>query len=103
MEVVCGCMEVVEKLCVDVSGLEKTRLVVALLETIVAGGDGILGTDDDLFSPEVIRGIKGLISTGALEDVMHFICQAAKGKLNLQVDGCWRSMFAKRPPNPAQR
>jgi hypothetical protein len=93
MEVVCSCMEVVEKLCVDVSGLEKARIAVALLETVVAGKDGLLGTDDDIFSPEVIHGIKSLISTGGLEDIMHFICQAAKGKLNLQITGCWRSMF----------
>lgn len=60
---------VVEKI-PNMNGKDKKTLVIEIAKTICSGKDGIFGTEDDLFPPIVIHGLKALLNSGLIDDVI---------------------------------
>ena len=62
------------------AGDEKKKLLIKVLETIAAGSDGIIGTDDDILPPSTIEALKTLLTTDLIGDVIGLVLDASQGK-----------------------
>lgn len=60
------------------SGSEKKQLLVAAIQTIARGPDGISGTADDVIPPFVLAGLVALIESELLGDVIDLAHSAFK-------------------------
>ena len=70
------------------TGKEKKAHVIAALEAIAAGKDGVAGTVDDLIPERVMRGVKALLSDeDLLRDTIDLVIAATKGHLDLNKAG----------------
>lgn len=69
----------------NLSGKQKSELLMSVIEDIAKGADGIAGTEDDLISQEVIKEINVLVSSGLLSSSISVIYSAFKGKLKQSV------------------
>lgn len=58
----------------------NTRVLMVFLEQIVAGPDGVLGTDDDLLPASVVKAIQSLLSLDAtmVEELLTFMFDVAE-------------------------
>jgi hypothetical protein len=72
-------------------GLEdKKRVVIETLEDIVAGQDGILYTQDDLVSREVLEGLEILISSSFVFATIDLVYELSQAKAAARYS-CWFS------------
>ena len=69
---------------------EKKHVVIETLEDIVAGQDGILYTQDDLLSREVLEGLKMLISSSFLFATIDLVYELSQAKAAARYS-CWFS------------
>jgi hypothetical protein len=58
----------------------NTRVIMVFLEQIIAGPDGILGTDDDLLPASIVMAIKSLFNMDAnlVEELLDFMFDVAE-------------------------
>ena len=75
-------MELVDKY-PELSGPEKSDLVIKTLEEICKGQDGLVGTSDDLIPKHVMEILKSVLSLGIVQDIINQIIKATKGQLNI--------------------
>ena len=69
---------------------EKKRVVIETLEDIVAGQDGILYTQDDLLSREVLEGLEIMISSSFLFATIDLVYELSQAKAAARYS-CWFS------------
>jgi hypothetical protein len=69
---------------------EKKRVVIETLEDIVAGQDGILYTQDDLVSREVLEGLEILISSSFVFATIDLVYELSQAKATARYS-CWFS------------
>ena len=62
---------------------EKKELVIAVLNKLAKGKDGVAGTDDDLISVEKINSIKLLLESSLVGDFIEVVVKATKGNINI--------------------
>ena len=84
---------------------EKNRIIIATIEDIVAGKDGILYTDDDLLPPHIIDGLRALINSNILLSTVDFICEVTHVKSSCTLCSyicsffcCCKDLFKKHEP-----
>lgn len=82
IEVISLCMELVDKY-PDLSGPEKSALVIKVLEEICKGQDGVVGTSDDLIPKNIMEMLKSILSLGIVQNIIDQIIKATKGQLNI--------------------
>ncbi len=97
MELVAVCMRVAQGVS-RLGGTEKKHLVIAVLEKIARGQDGIVGTADDVLSPQVVQGVRTLLSSDLVEQTIDLIVKVAKKEITLKraAMGCLGSLFCRR-------
>lgn len=69
---------------------EKKHVVIETLEDIVAGQDGILYTQDDLLSREVLEGLEIMISSSFLFATIDLVYELSQAKAAARYS-CWFS------------
>lgn len=75
-------------------GKEKALMVALVIEEVAKGKDGVAGTDDDLISPFVMKGIKALIENNLIGSTVEVIIDASKGHIEInKVKNCFSSIF----------
>jgi hypothetical protein len=89
MEVICCAMDVVQRLCCDVTGMEKACIARALLDTLLSGADGVMGTADDLIPPGTLQNLRALVSSGTLSELMHTLVAVARGSMLRSIANDW--------------
>jgi hypothetical protein len=62
-----------------VSGAEKKRILVSVLEQVSAGSDGILGTADDLLPEATLKSIKVMLEGDLVGDIVDTFVAITKG------------------------
>lgn len=63
----------------NLRGLQKRELLVAAIDIIARGADGVEGTADDLVPPEVARVLRDMLSSNTIVDIVnHLIVMRAK-------------------------
>lgn len=62
-----------------VSGTEKKRILVSVLEQVSAGSDGILGTADDLLPEATLKSIKVMLEGDLVGDIVDTFVAITKG------------------------
>lgn len=82
MSLVSKTMELVEKV-PNLSGRYKKECVIAVLNEIAKGADGIEGTEDDLIPGYVMEGLKFMLLNNIVENVIDVVVAATKGLLNV--------------------
>lgn len=82
VEIISLCMELVDKY-PDLSGPEKSALVIKVLEEICKGQDGVVGTSDDLIPANIMEILKSILSLGIVQSIIDQIIKASKGQLNI--------------------
>lgn len=75
-------MELLEKF-EYLSGEEKKRYVIIILEELAKGEDGIINTVDDLIPEKTQNRLKLILLQNMVEDVIRLVCDASKGKINI--------------------
>jgi hypothetical protein len=63
----------------SLKGAEKKVLLVRVLEQVCAGGDGVLGTADDLLPESTLRAIKTLLEGDLMGDILDTFNAFMKG------------------------
>lgn len=76
-----------------VAHINKKEVVVAVLERISKGFDGIEGTSDDLISQDTIKMIKSLLDNALIEGVIDTIVKASKKLFNINKNKKWWCCF----------
>ena len=66
-----------------VAHINKKEVVVAVLERISKGFDGIEGTSDDLISQDTIKMIKSLLDNALIDGMIDVIVKASKKLFNI--------------------
>lgn len=82
VEIISLCMELVDKY-PDLTGPEKSALVIKVLEEICKGQDGVVGTSDDLIPKNIMDILKSILSLGIVQNIIDQIIKATKGQLNI--------------------
>lgn len=80
-------MSATEELCPQCTPSERRAMAILALERVVAGGDGVLGTDDDLISLQVLQHLRTLLGTSMMGDLvaaLEGVTMEAKAKCS-----CW--------------
>jgi hypothetical protein len=90
-EIIVICMELVETGLV--SHINKKEIVVAVLERISKGFDGIDGTSDDLISQNTIKMIKSILDNALIDDIIDTIIKASKQIFNINKNKKWWCCF----------
>jgi hypothetical protein len=63
----------------NLRGLQKRELLVATIDILARGSDGVEGTADDLVPPEVARVLRDLLSSNTIVDIVnHLIAMRTK-------------------------
>lgn len=73
-------------------GQQKKALLIAAIERVARGPDNVYGTADDLIPPVVLAGLKALIESELLSDLVDMACSAVKWKATW-----WRKRCARLP------
>lgn len=76
----------------QLNGQQKKALLIAAIELLAKGPDGVPGTPDDviLISPAVVAGLKALVESELLSDLVDMACSAVKWKA-----AWWRKRCAR--------
>jgi hypothetical protein len=82
MTIIAKGMELLESF-KELSGQQKKEYIVAVVEDIAKGADGISGTDDDLLPPGTIKALHLLVKEDLIGSIVSTISDAAKGKFDL--------------------
>jgi hypothetical protein len=94
-------MELVSNLA-QLDGLERKKILIAALEIIAKGKDGIAGTDDDMISPETLDMLEILLKRDLVGNLVEMLIDAYKGRLDIKgvkvvfedatavAEGCWK-------------
>ncbi len=75
---------------------EKKELVIAVLNKLAKGKDGVAGTEDDLISVEKMNSIKMLLESSLVGDFIEVVVKATKGNININKviqSGCIRGIL----------
>lgn len=75
-------IELVSKL-THISGPDRKLVLIAAIERIAKGSDGIVGTGDDILAPETLNMLEVLIEHNIVSPLIEVLLDAAKGRLNL--------------------
>jgi hypothetical protein len=78
-ELIVNIMELVE----NIDTINKKDLVIAVLNKLAKGKDGVAGTEDDLISVEKINSIKLLLESSLVGDFIEVVVKATKGNINI--------------------
>lgn len=65
------------------SGHERKECLVAALQIIAKGKDGVAGTEDDVLAPETMTMLNVMLEHNIVEHVVEALLDAAKGRLNV--------------------
>jgi len=76
-------MEIMESFS-NMSGDQKKKMLIRVIEKIAAGSDGIVGTEDDIIPKEVVESLKLLLEKDLIGDIVQVVMGAAKGEFNLE-------------------
>lgn len=68
----------------NMSGDQKKKLLVQVIEKLAAGQDGIVGTSDDIIPAACVESLKTFLEKDLLGDVINVVLDASRGKFNLQ-------------------
>lgn len=82
MKLIAKGMEIMESF-PNMTGEQKKKLIVKVVEKIAAGADGIVGTDDDIIPASVVAGLKTILEKDLVGDVIQVINSAAKGEFKI--------------------
>lgn len=82
MSLIAKGMEYVERYS-QLTGKEKRDILLASLEKLAAGEDGVAGTADDLVPKAIVDGIKAMIANNLVEDAVNMVADVSKGKYDL--------------------
>jgi hypothetical protein len=77
MDLVARAIKLAESL-PSLNGDGKRAVVIAALERISAGVDGVSGTSDDLLAPEVMNGIRVILREGLITQTIDILVRLAK-------------------------
>lgn len=75
-------MEIVEKF-PDLSGPDRSAILIKALEEIAKGDDGIIGTTDDVIPKHILEPLKTILSLNLVQDIIANIIKATKGQLTI--------------------
>lgn len=75
------CFELVNGMLTTSTVEDKKVVLVKVLDKVAAGQDGVLGTADDIISPEVLANLKTLLETKMATDIINML-----NSLNLNVE-----------------
>jgi len=67
----------------SISGVERKKCLVAALQIVARGKDGISGTEDDLIAPENLKMLSIMLEHNIVEHIVDALVDAAKGRLNI--------------------
>jgi len=90
-DIVVMCMELVETGLV--AHINKKEVVVAVLERIAKGVDGVEGTSDDLVSQDTIKMIKSILENSLIDGMIDVIVKASKKLFNINKNKKWWCCF----------
>ena len=90
-DIIIMCMELVETGLI--AHINKKEVVIAVLERVSKGFDGIEGTSDDLISQDTIKMIKSLLENSLIEGVIDTIVKASKKLFNINKNKKWWCCF----------
>jgi hypothetical protein len=82
MTLVVKAMELVEKV-PGLDGRGKKECVIAALNELAKGADGIAGTEDDLIPGYVMEGLKFMLLNQVVENIIDVVVAATKGVVNV--------------------
>lgn len=82
MDLIKAGMELVKNI-VSLSGPERKDCLIAALQIIAKGKDGMAGTDDDVLSPETMTMLNVMLEHNIVEHIVEALLDAAKGRLNV--------------------
>lgn len=80
MAIVAKGMELIDK---AAAGGNKKELLLKILERVIAGKDGVLGTDDDLLPAKTVQDIQTLLKSNVLESMVETIVDITRGKFDI--------------------
>jgi hypothetical protein len=80
--VVVKTMELLENV-KGLSGGEKKKYIIAAIEEVAKGDDGIAGTADDLIPVSTVNKLKLMVEQDLVGDTIDLIVDATKGEFNL--------------------
>jgi hypothetical protein len=81
MKLIVISMEIIESF--DVNNNDKKEYVIIAIQEIAKGDDMIMGTSDDIISPEVVQSLTAMINSNLLDEVIDIVCLASKGEFNV--------------------
>ena len=81
MKLIVISMEIIESF--DVNNNDKKEYVIIAIQEIAKGDDMIMGTSDDIISPEVFQSLTAMINSNLLDEVIDIVCLASKGEFNV--------------------
>lgn len=73
----------------------KRALLIKAMETVAAGGDGVLGTTDDLISPEVMGKLRLVLENRILDEVLDLV-------VVFRASGAWSGLLSCLKGSPAK-
>jgi hypothetical protein len=82
IEIITVCMELVETY-PNLSGKDKSDLVIKALVEISKGPDGMIGTSDDLIPASVLDVLKTILQLGIVQSIIDEIIKATKGEFTI--------------------
>jgi hypothetical protein len=82
LRLVVDCMKIVEQI-PTCQGKDKKAILLKCLQEIAKGNDGVAGTDDDVIGKDVMNALSILLNENIIDDVVEFIIDVSKGKLNI--------------------
>lgn len=80
--VVAKCMEIVETF-PQLKGENKKKLVMQVIERVIAGKDGVVGTADDVLAPGTVLALQTMLNTDMLSDTIQIIADITTGKFDI--------------------
>lgn len=79
-------LDAVTRLYPHLSASERRTVIILSIEKIAAGGDGVLGTNDDVISLQVLQHLKTLLGTNMLSDLISALDQGTEALAKCK---CW--------------
>lgn len=82
IELIKSGMELVQDI-TDINISERKACLIAALQIVACGKDGIAGTDDDLIAPQTIKLLNIMLEHNIVDHVVEALLDAAKGRFNI--------------------
>jgi len=80
--IIAHCMEILDKY-KTMTGEQKKLYVLAVVEDLAKGSDGIAGTQDDLIPVATVQVLTSIVRENVLQDFINIIIDATKGNLDI--------------------